>query len=47
MRQIADPVKESVPGALPFGMLDQVKDVVIHDDIMGSDHCPVTLELNG
>lgn len=27
------------------GLVDHVKDVVIHDDVMGSDHCPVTLEL--
>ncbi len=25
------------------GLMDQVRDVVIHDDVMGSDHCPVTL----
>lgn len=27
------------------GLMDNVKDVVIHDEVMGSDHCPVTLEL--
>lgn len=26
-------------------LMPRVKDVVIHDDILGSDHCPVTLEL--
>lgn len=24
----------------------KVKDVVVHNDILGSDHCPVTLEIN-
>jgi exodeoxyribonuclease-3 len=24
-------------------LVDQVDDVIIHDDVMGSDHCPVTL----
>lgn len=24
----------------------KIKDVVIHNDILGSDHCPVTLEIN-
>ncbi|MFU8827567.1 MAG: exodeoxyribonuclease III, partial [Brevefilum sp.] len=27
------------------GLMDRVKDVVIHGDIMGSDHCPVSLIL--
>jgi exodeoxyribonuclease-3 len=27
-------------------LLDKVKDVVIHEEILGSDHCPVALELN-
>ncbi len=27
------------------GLMDQVEDVVIHSDIMGSDHCPVSLIL--
>lgn len=27
------------------GLMANVKDVVIHDDVMGSDHCPVTLVL--
>jgi exodeoxyribonuclease-3 len=27
------------------GFMDRVKDVVIHDEVMGSDHCPVTLEI--
>ena len=27
------------------GVMDKVKDVVIHDDVMGSDHCPVSLIL--
>lgn len=26
-------------------LVDQVKDVIIHDDILGSDHCPVSLIL--
>lgn len=26
-------------------LMDKVKDVVIHDDVIGSDHCPVTIEL--
>jgi exodeoxyribonuclease-3 len=26
-------------------LLPQVQDVVVHDDILGSDHCPVTLVL--
>ncbi len=25
------------------GLMPQVKDVIIHDQVMGSDHCPVTL----
>ena len=25
------------------GLVDQVEDVVIHDEVMGSDHCPVSL----
>jgi len=25
------------------GLVDQVEDVVIHDDILGSDHCPISL----
>jgi exodeoxyribonuclease-3 len=25
------------------GLVPRVKDVIIHDDILGSDHCPVTL----
>ena len=28
------------------GVMEKVKDVVIHDDVMGSDHCPVSLILN-
>jgi exodeoxyribonuclease-3 len=28
------------------GLMAQVQDVVIHDDVMGSDHCPVSLLLN-
>ncbi len=28
------------------GLMEQVEDVVIHSDIMGSDHCPVSLILN-
>lgn len=28
------------------GILDKARDVIIHSDVMGSDHCPVTLELN-
>lgn len=28
------------------GLRNNVKDVVIHDQVMGSDHCPVTLEIN-
>jgi exodeoxyribonuclease-3 len=28
------------------GLTDQVRDVKIHQDVMGSDHCPVSLELN-
>lgn len=27
-------------------LIPQVKDVIVHDDVMGSDHCPVTLILN-
>jgi exodeoxyribonuclease-3 len=27
------------------GLMSRVKDVVIHDEVMGSDHCPVTLEI--
>jgi len=26
-------------------LMDRVKDVEIHDEIMGSDHCPVSLIL--
>jgi exodeoxyribonuclease-3 len=26
-------------------LVDSVKDVVIHDDVYGSDHCPVSMEL--
>ena len=28
------------------GVMEKVKDVVIHDGVMGSDHCPVSLILN-
>lgn len=28
------------------GVMEIVKDVIIHSDVMGSDHCPVTLLLN-
>ncbi len=28
------------------GFLDNVEDADIHDEIMGSDHCPVSLELS-
>jgi exodeoxyribonuclease III len=28
------------------GLVDRVTDVVIHDDVTGSDHCPVSLYLN-
>jgi len=27
------------------GLMTQVQDVVIHDDVLGSDHCPVTLKI--
>lgn len=27
-------------------LVDQVKDVVIHDQVEGSDHCPVTMEID-
>ena len=27
-------------------LVDSVTDVTIHDEILGSDHCPVTLEIN-
>ncbi|MGD2026965.1 MAG: exodeoxyribonuclease III [Anaerolineales bacterium] len=27
------------------GLMSQVEDVVIHDEVLGSDHCPVTLVL--
>ena len=27
-------------------MMARVQDVVIHDDILGSDHCPVTMTLS-
>ncbi len=27
-------------------LVDHVEDVIIHDDVMGSDHCPVSLRLN-
>ncbi len=26
-----------------LGLVDRIRDVVIHDDVMGSDHCPVSL----
>ena len=26
-------------------LVDRVQDVIIHDDVMGSDHCPVSLIL--
>jgi exodeoxyribonuclease-3 len=26
-------------------LVDQVEDVIIHDEVMGSDHCPVSLLL--
>ena len=29
------------------GLMDQVEDVVINEDVAGSDHCPVTLYLKG
>ena len=28
------------------GLVGQVQDVVIHEDVLGSDHCPVTLIIN-
>lgn len=28
------------------GIVDNTEDVITHSDVMGSDHCPVTLELN-
>ena len=28
------------------GLVDQVQDVIIHDEVPGSDHCPVTLLIN-
>jgi len=28
------------------GLVNQIENVTIHDQIMGSDHCPVSLELN-
>ena len=28
-------------------MMDEVEDIIIHNDIMGSDHCPVSLVLKG
>lgn len=31
---------------LSESLMLEVVDVVIHDDVLGSDHCPVTLELN-
>ena len=27
-------------------LTDKIKDVIIHDDILGSDHCPVSLILD-
>jgi exodeoxyribonuclease III len=27
-------------------LMEKVKDVLIHDDVKGSDHCPVTLEID-
>ncbi|MBM3136771.1 MAG: exodeoxyribonuclease III [Chloroflexi bacterium] len=27
------------------GIVEKTRDVIIHSDVMGSDHCPVTLEL--
>lgn len=28
-------------------LMKLIKDVVVHDDILGSDHCPVSLEIEG
>ena len=28
-------------------LLPSVKDVIIHDDVLGSDHCPVELQIEG
>jgi exodeoxyribonuclease-3 len=28
------------------GLMERVQDVIVHDEIMGSDHCPVSLLLN-
>ena len=28
-------------------LLERVKDVIIHTEVQGSDHCPVTLVLDG
>jgi exodeoxyribonuclease-3 len=28
------------------GLMSRVKDVIVHDDVMGSDHCPVSMTLN-
>ena len=29
------------------GFVEQLEDADIHDDIMGSDHCPVSLTIKG
>jgi len=29
------------------GLMDRVQDVIIHDEVLGSDHCPVSLILRG
>jgi exodeoxyribonuclease-3 len=28
------------------GFVDKVEDANIHDEVMGSDHCPVSLEIS-
>jgi len=29
------------------GLMERVRDVVVHDEVLGSDHCPVTLLIDG
>jgi exodeoxyribonuclease-3 len=45
-------VQFSVPGEsldyflISESLMPRVEDVVIHEEVMGSDHCPVTLVLS-
>jgi exonuclease III len=31
---------------IDLAIIDHVKDSYIHDDVFGSDHCPISLDIN-